>query len=79
MPTYRFRDKKTDEIFEKFMSISERDVYVKENEHLEQVPNAGFAFVDSVKLGRTKPSEGFRDMLRQIKRNNRGSKINTFS
>lgn len=79
MPTYRFRDKNTDEVFEKFMSISERDAYVKENDHLEQVPNAGFAYVDTVKLGRTKPADGFKDLLKQIKKNNIRSNINTFS
>lgn len=35
MPTYHFRDTKTGEITEEFMSISQREEYMKQNPHLE--------------------------------------------
>ena len=37
MPTYAFRNKKTDEQFEKFMSISAKEQYLAENQDIEQV------------------------------------------
>ena len=40
MPTYIFKNKKTDEIFEQQMRISELDEYKKENPDLIQMPTA---------------------------------------
>ena len=40
MPTYIFKNKKTDEIFEQRMRISELDEYKKENPDLIQMPTA---------------------------------------
>ena len=40
MPTYIFKNKKSDEIFEKQMRISELDDFKKENPDLVQVPTA---------------------------------------
>tara|TARA_Y100000768_G_scaffold55415_1_gene36875 strand:- start:41 stop:310 length:270 start_codon:yes stop_codon:yes gene_type:complete len=40
MPTYIFKNTKTDEIFEKLMRISELDKYKKENPDLVQMPTA---------------------------------------
>lgn len=37
MPTYVFRDTKTNERFEDFMSISQKEKYLQENPHIEQV------------------------------------------
>lgn len=77
MPTYRWLNPETGEEWDEFMSMTERDQFVKDNPHLQQVPNASFAFVDTVRLGRTKPDAGFRDLVKQIKKNNRGSTIQT--
>lgn len=35
MPTYRFEDTQTGEIFEKWMYMSQKDLYLKENPHLK--------------------------------------------
>ena len=35
MPTYSFRDKLTGEISEEWMSISQRESFIKKNKHLE--------------------------------------------
>ena len=40
MPTYIFKNTKTDEVFEKQMRISELDQYKKENLDLIQMPTA---------------------------------------
>lgn len=40
MPTYIFKNTKTDEIFEKQMRISELDEFKKENPDLIQMPTA---------------------------------------
>ena len=40
MPTYIFKNKKTDEIFEQQMRISDLDEYKKENPDLIQMPTA---------------------------------------
>ena len=37
MPTYDFRNKETQELFKKFMSISECEIFLKDNENIEQV------------------------------------------
>ena len=35
MPTYRFEDTKTGEIFEKWMYMADKDPYLKENPHIK--------------------------------------------
>ncbi len=37
MPTYVFRDTNTDEIFERFISISNKEAFMKENPHIQQI------------------------------------------
>lgn len=60
------------------MSISERTKFLEDNPDVVQLVNGFPADADSVHLGRTKPSDGFRDLLGQIKTNNIGSNIKTF-
>lgn len=80
MPTYRFLNNETGEEFEDFMSISALDDYLKENPQLTQMIN-GAPLISSGR-GMGKPDEGFRDILREVKKNNsKGtsrSTINTF-
>jgi endonuclease IV len=80
MPTYRFLNKNTDEIFEKFMSISELEEYLKNNEEIKQLVNGAPLLASG--RGMKKPDEGFRDILREMKKNHsKGftkSTINTF-
>jgi len=76
MPYYKFR--KGERTWREFMTISERTNFLAENPDVEQLIDGFPADADSVKLGRTKPADGFRDLLKQIKKSNIGSKINTF-
>lgn len=74
MPTYRFRDEKSKKIEEVFMSISEMEDHLKNNPTVSLVPAAP-AIVSGVD-GLRRPDNAFRDLLRKIKKNNRGSNIN---
>ena len=79
MPTYRFMNNTTNGEYEQFMSISALDVYLQENTHITQMVNGAPMIVTGVPR---KPENGFRDLLKDIKKSNsRGisrSTINTF-
>ena len=80
MPTYKFLDNVTGEEHLDFMSISALDEYLTTNPHITQLVN-GAPLISSGR-GMGKPENGFRDLLKDIKkRNQRGisrSNINTF-
>jgi hypothetical protein len=80
MPTYRFLNNETGEEHEEFMSISALDDYLKDNPNLTQLVN-GAPMISSGR-GMTKPEDGFRDLLKDIKKRNskgfRRSTVNTF-
>lgn len=77
MGYYTYRNTKTGEIFTEEMTMKEWDMLLT-SPIIEWVPNAGLPTLDSVRLGIRKPDEGFRDVLRTIKKGNPRSKINTF-
>lgn len=80
MPTYRFINNETGEEFEDFMSISALDVYLNENPHLTQLVNGAPLIASGRGIG--KPDQGFRDLLKDMKKkHSQGitrSTINTF-
>ena len=78
MPTYEFRDTNTGETFEKMLKISEREAFLKDNPHLKQIISSGQTVIESARLGRMKPDQGFRDLLSSMKNNKSytGNKIN---
>jgi hypothetical protein len=80
MPTYKFLNTSTGEEFEDFMSISALEQYLNDNPNITQLVN-GAPLVHSGR-GLGKPEQGFRDLLKDIKKkNSRGisrSTINTF-
>lgn len=65
MPTYTFKDKNTDEVFDKLMSWNDRQKYLEENPHLESIMGAP-AMGDSVRLGIKKTDDGFKEVLSKI-------------
>lgn len=81
MPTYKFRDRDTGLEFEKFMSISAREQFLKDNPHYEQMI-AGVPMIgDPVNMGVTKRDSGFKHVLQQIHERTPGSdlkKMNAF-
>lgn len=77
MPTYTFRDTITNIDEDIFMKYSEIESYLTNNPSKIKIvtsPN----IISGVESGSNKPDEGFRDILRTIKKNNRRSTINTF-
>jgi hypothetical protein len=80
MPTYSFRNTETEEVFDKFMSIAAREQYLIDNPLLETVVTA--PGVTGELTSRMKPDQGFRDVLREIKKKHNRiytpSTINTF-
>ena len=80
MPTYKFLNTNTGEEFEEFMSISALDQYLQDNPNITQLVN-GAPMISSGR-GMGKPDNGFRDLLKDMKKkHNKGitrSTINTF-
>ena len=72
MPTYGFKNKKTGKKFETFMSISERDIYLKEHPEIE--PILSFPTIVSGVDGLRKTDDNFRDILRNIKKKHKSPK-----
>jgi len=80
MPTYRFLNNETGEEYEDFMSISALDEYLKTNPHIVQLVNGAPMIASGRGMG--KPDQGFRDLLKDMKKKHSGgftrSTINTF-
>lgn len=86
MPTYTFENTDTGERCDKIMSMAERQEYLDNNPNIKQLILRAPAIGDSVRLGLKKPDEGFRDVLKNVKKHHPGSikkdgaknKINTW-
>lgn len=78
MPLYDFRNKDTGEVFEKFMSISAKEEYLKENPNIESMLGMNM-LVDPVRLGIRRPDQGFKEVLQRIDEKTAGSQLKKFS
>lgn len=76
MPTYNFRDTETGEEFELFMSIHDLDKYKQDHPNLEQFHTHFPGVVGDAGI-RDKRPDGWRDVLKSIKKANYGSTIET--
>ena len=76
MPTYNFKNKSTQEVVEKMMSISAMETYLAENPEWEIYHGTPPAIGDSVRLGLKKTPESFRQLLGHMKKKNLRSTIN---
>tara|TARA_Y100000114_G_scaffold96848_1_gene90134 strand:+ start:988 stop:1236 length:249 start_codon:yes stop_codon:yes gene_type:complete len=76
MPTYEFRNKETGEITEERMSFTVLDKYKEDNPHLEQYHSTYPGLVADAHV-RDKRPDGFKDVLKSIKKANPGSTIDT--
>lgn len=65
MPTYRFRDKDTEQEFDKFMSIAAREDFLKSNPNYEQIMQSTM-LGDPVRVGVRTVDGGFREVLSRI-------------
>jgi len=76
MPNYTYHDKDTKKTWTEFMSISERDAFMRDNPAVTQVPGNTIPILDSVRLGITKPPSDFqKHVLGRIKSNVPGNNI----
>lgn len=66
MPTYSFYCSDSDRQFEQFMSISELDLFLKQNPNITQLVNGAPMIHSGRGLG--KPDAGFRDILKNMKK-----------
>ena len=66
MPTYIFKNMTTGEEFEKFMSISEKETYLKTHATIAQLPNAINFVGDHIMGVGPKNDEGFKERMSQI-------------
>lgn len=80
MPNYSFRNVVDGTEYELDLTMSEREQYLKDNKDtVIQIIARAPSLSDSVKLGIRKPDQGFRDVLREIKKAHpRGGGVNTF-
>ena len=78
MPTYTFRKRGTEAEWTMELTMAQRELYLQTNPDVEQLIVAAPGLVDPIGIGRKKPDDGFRDVLREIKRKHRGSNVNTF-
>jgi hypothetical protein len=78
MPTYSFKDKETLEEFEKSMTNSDRELFLEENLHIQQIFKVFPGVVDSVRVGVRRPDDNFRDVLKKAKNAHKYNTVNDF-
>lgn len=80
MPYYTIYNSKTKKEETVSMKMSELETLLNENKHLTQVFTPPNLVMGASVMGAkgSKPDSGFRDLLKQVKKSNRGAKINTF-
>lgn len=73
MPNYTFRNNETNETFDEFFTISGREKFLADNPHITQVPSAPL-IVSGVDNSNRLDGD-YRDLIKQVKKNNYGSTI----
>ena len=58
MPHYNFKNKETDEEFTLELNIAEREIYLKDNPHVQQILSA-LNIGDPLRMGITQPPKDF--------------------
>ena len=72
MPTYDFENKKTGEVFEKMMTIADKEQYLKDNPDIQQL--LGMPKIVSGADGIRRTDDNFRDILREIDKKHKGGR-----
>jgi len=78
MPLYDFKDTNTNEVFEKFMSIADKEKYLQDNPHIKSVLSTN-PLIDPTRLGVKKHDNGFKEVLQKIHARTPGSQLNKTS
>ena len=76
MPLYEFRNKNTGEVFEKLMSMSSKEEYLKENPNVEPFISSAPPLIDPVAVGVRRTDQGFKEVLQRIHEKTPGSQLN---
>lgn len=76
MPSYTFINRKTGERLDTICSVAEREQFLINNPDFHQPPVCP-AIGDSIRLGVTKTSDGFQELLKNAKRYHKDNTINT--
>jgi hypothetical protein len=76
MPTYSFKNKKTKRSYELFLTLSEREQYLKDHPNVVQ-EIVGTAIVSGAGDIRSKIPNDFKDLMNNIKKHHRHSTIQT--
>ena len=74
MPTYDFINNETGETFEKFLSLSGKDEYLKENPHIQQIHLGAMSIVSGVSITGKVP-DGFKEVLAKVSENHKQSAV----
>lgn len=74
MPTYDFLNTETGETFEKFISLSSKDDYLKENPHIQQVHLGAMHIVSGVSITGKVP-DGFKEVLSKVSESHKQSSV----
>lgn len=78
MPIYSVMNKDTEEVFEVNMKFADFEQYLKDNTNLTQVFTKFPSLGDPVRLGRRKPDDGFRDVLKTVSSHHKKNIINSW-
>lgn len=75
MPTYTFLNTETNEEFDQILRMKDLDSYKEKNPYLKQIIRKQQPIIRSRDM---KPDNGFRDLLKTIKKGSPKSTVNTF-
>ena len=73
MPTYTFQNTETEEIVDEFLSVSERDLFVKQNPHMKQI--IGPVTIIGGHGDRVRTDDGFKSVLSKVAEAHPSSKL----
>ena len=74
MPTYDFLNTETGETFEKLISLSGKDEYLKENPHIQQIHLGAMSIVSGVSI-KDKVPDGFKEVLAKVSESHKQSSV----
>lgn len=75
MPTYNFIDTITKEEFDLFMKWTEREVFLKENPHVQSVLTAPAIVTSIAGMGSHRVPDGFKEVLSKVAEKHPGSVV----
>jgi len=79
MPTYQFRNKETNEVIEKILKISDRELFLENNPNFEPYHSSAPSLGDPIRLGIIKPDNGFKEVLQKINERNPNNTLSKYS